>query len=134
MCFILYQWYHCFKHCDYEKQQVDKKNEDLEHRNRKLDEKHASEEHQKMAGEHIKEVQQAEIDGLNDANDREEREAAREQEDLKKHQDNMKENLKLDHERKKEKERLKHQGETDKLNGKYLKPLFVQSKIHFFPL
>ena len=45
-----------------------------------------------MSGEHTKEVQQAEIDRLKDANDREEREAAREQEDLKKHQDNMKEN------------------------------------------
>ena len=75
-------------------------------------------EHQKMAGEHTKEVQQAEIDRLKDANEKEEREAAREQEDLKKHQDNMKENLKLDHEREMEKERLKHQGETDKLNGK----------------
>ena len=62
-----------------------------------------------MAGEHTKEVQQAEIDRLNDSNDKEEREAAREQEDLKKHQDNMKENLKLDHEREMEKERLKHQ-------------------------
>ena len=87
-----------------------------------------------MAGEHTKEVQQAEIDRLKDANEKEEREAAREQEDLKKHQDNMKENLKLDHERKKEKERLKHQGETEKLNGKFLKPLPVESKIHFFTL
>ena len=87
-----------------------------------------------MAGEHTKEVQQAEIDRLKDANDREEREAAREQEDLKKHQDNMKENLKLDHERKKEKERLKHQGETEKLNGKVIKPLLVQSEISFFTI
>ena len=71
-----------------------------------------------MAGEHTKEVQQAEIDRLNDSNDKEEREAAREQEDLEKHQDNMKENLKLDHERKMEKERLKHQWKTNKLNGK----------------
>ena len=73
--------------------------------------------HQIMAGEHIKEVQQAEIDRLNDANAKEESEAARDQEDLKKHQDNMKENLKLDHERKIEKERMKHQGETEKLKG-----------------
>ena len=62
--------------------------------------------HQMMAGEHTREVQQAEIDGLKDANDKEEREAARDQEDLKKHHDNMKENLKLDHEREMEKEKL----------------------------
>ena len=118
MCIMLYQWYHCFKHCDYEKQQADKKNEDLDHRNRELGQKISSMEHQKMAGEHTKEVRQAEINRLKDANDREEREAARDQEDLKKHQDNMKEILKLDHERKMEKERLKHQWKTDKLNGK----------------
>ena len=70
-----------------------------------------------MAAEHTKEVQQAEIDRLRDANDKEEREAARDQEDLKKHQDNMKQNLKLDHERVMENEKQKHQGEADKLKG-----------------
>ena len=77
-------------------------------------------EHQKMAGEHTKEVQQAEIDRLNDANDKEDREAARDQEDLKKHHDNMKENLKLDHEREMEKEKLNHQKDVDKIEGKVL--------------
>ena len=62
-----------------------------------------------MSGEHTKEVQQAEIDRLKDANEKEEREAAREQEDLKKHQDNMKENLKLNHEMQMEKTKRKHQ-------------------------
>ena len=36
--------------------------EDLEQRNRELSQKHSSMEHQKMAGEHNKEVQQAEIE------------------------------------------------------------------------
>ena len=102
--------------------------------NRELARKHSSMEHQKMPEEHTEEVCQAEIDRLKDANDKEEREAARDQEELKKHQDNMKENLKLDHEREKEKERLKHQGETEKLNGKVIKPLLVQSKISFFTM
>ena len=106
-----------FQHCDYKKQQADEKNEDLERRNRELDQKHSSMEHRRIEGENTKEVRQAEIDRLNDANDKEEREAARDQEDLNKHQDNMKENLKLDHERKIEKERMKHQGETEKLKG-----------------
>ena len=79
-------------------------------------------EQQKWAGEHKREVQQAEIDGLKDANDKEEREAARAQEDLMKHHDNMKENLKLDHEREMEKEKLKHQGDVDKIEGKVLTP------------
>ena len=109
--------YH-FQHCDYAIQQADEKNEDLERRNRELEQKLSSMEHQKMAGEHTKEVRQAEIDRLKDANDKEEMEAARDHEDLKKHQDNMKEILKLDHERKMEKERLKHQWKTHKLNGK----------------
>ena len=78
--------------------------------------------HQMMAGEHTREVQQAEIDMLKDANDKEEREAARDQEDLKKHHDNMKENLKLDHEREMEKEKLKHQVDVDKIEGKVLTP------------
>merc|ERR1719367_532537 len=72
------------QHCDYEKQKADEKNNDLERRNRELDQKASSMEHQKMAGEHTKEVQQAEIDRLNEANDKEDREAARDQEDLKK--------------------------------------------------
>ena len=107
-----------FQHCDYAKQQANEKNEDLERRNRELEQIIFSMEHQKITGEHTKEVRQAEIDRLKDANDREEREAARDQEDLKKHQDNMKEILKLDHERKMEKERLKHQWKTEKLSGK----------------
>ena len=87
--------------------------------------------HQIMAGEHIKEVQQAEIDRLNDANAKEESEAARDQENLKKHQDNMKENLKLDHERIMEKERLKHQGETEKLKGEILRTLLNLQDLNF---
>ena len=54
---MLFQCYHCFKHYDYEKQQADEKNEDLERRNRELEKKLSS----MMAGEHTKEVQQAEI-------------------------------------------------------------------------
>ena len=89
-------------------------------------------EHQKMAGEHIKEVQQAEIDRLKDANDREEREAAREQEDLKKHQDNMKENLKLDHEREMEKERLKHRRKPSSLTVNSIKEFEKDMKCQYF--
>ena len=87
-------------------------------------------EHQKLREENIKEVQQFEIDRLKDANANEESAAARDQEDLKKHQDNMKENLKLDHERTMEKERLKHEGKTEKLKGEILKP-FLNSFLLF---
>ena len=90
MCLMLYQCYHCFKHCDYEKQQADKKNEDLEHRNRELGQKHHSMEHQKLVLYHTQEESQAEIDRLNDAHKKVDRETAR-------------------HERKMEKTRLKHQ-------------------------
>ena len=87
---MLFQCYHCFKYCDYVRQQQDKINENLQRRNRELDLKHDRMEHQKMPAEHTKEYQQAEIDRLNDAHKKVDRETAR-------------------HERKMEKTRLKHQ-------------------------
>ena len=48
---MLFQCYHSFKHYDYEIQQANERYEDLERRNRELEQKLSSMEHQKMAEE-----------------------------------------------------------------------------------
>ena len=102
--------YYCFKYCGYEKQPVDKINEDLQRRNGELDQKHHSMEHQKMAGEHTKEYQQAEIDRLYDADEKVDRETAR-------------------HEREMEKEKLKHQRKPSSLTVNSVKEFEKEASI-----
>ena len=95
----------------------DEKNEDLERRNRELGEKFSNMQLQKMSIEATNEVHRAEIDRLRDDLTRERGQLIRDKESLKRHHENMTENVKLDHGREVDKLQQMHQAEVDKQNG-----------------
>ena len=87
-------------------------NEDLERRCRELGQKCSN-------IETINEVYRAEIDRLRDKVNRERGQTIRDKEGMKRHYENMAENMKLDHAKEMDKKRREHETGMDKLNGIY---------------
>lgn len=77
--------------------------------------------------ETINEVYRAEMDRLRDKVGRERGQTARDKEGMRRHYENMAENLKLDHAKEMDKERREHESEMDKLNGIKINLKYVYS-------
>ena len=75
--------------------------------------------------ETINEVYRAEIDRLRDKVNRERGQHARDMEGLKRHYENMAENVKLDHAKEMEKRLQDREAEMEKLKGMMIKLLFL---------